>query len=163
MVVSVQPEIVGKLSFTKVTFGVEQLSEASVTTALFGTENVPLQPEIEIFAGLEAVGNVVSMVRIKFCVTLMKFPHASVTLYVRTVVSVHPEIIGKLSFTKVIFGVEQLSEASVTTALFGGENDPLQPEISIEFGFEAVGNIVSIVRIKFCVTLIKFPHVSVTL
>ena len=78
--VSVQPETVGALSFTKVTFGVEQLSEASVTTALFGFANVPLQPEISIFAGLEAVGNVVSMVRIKFCVTLIKLPHSSVTL-----------------------------------------------------------------------------------
>ena len=80
MVVSVQPETVGTLSFTKVTFGVEQLSEASVTTAVFGAENVPLQPEITIGFGFEAVGKVVSIVRIKFCVTLMKFPHASVTL-----------------------------------------------------------------------------------
>ena len=75
-----QPEMVGELSFTKVTFGEEQLSKASVTTAIFGLENVPLQPEISIELGLEAVGNVVSIVRIKFCVTLMKFPHLSVTL-----------------------------------------------------------------------------------
>ena len=66
MVVSAQPETVGKLSFTKVTFGVEQLSEASVTTALFGQAKVPLQPEISIEFGLEAVGDVVSMFRIKF-------------------------------------------------------------------------------------------------
>jgi len=79
-VVSVQPETFGKLSFTKVTIGVEQLSEASVTTAIFGLSNVPLQPEIMIEFGLEAVGKVVSIVRIKFCVTLMKFPQASVTL-----------------------------------------------------------------------------------
>ena len=65
------------------------------------------------------------------------------------VVSVHPEIVGKLSFTKVTFGVEQLSEASVTTAIFGLENVPLQPEISIEVGFEAVGIVVSMFRIKF--------------
>ena len=64
-------------------------------------------------------------------------------------VSVQPEIVGALSFTKVTFGVEQLSEASVTTALFGGEKVPLHPEISIEVGLEAVGNVVSIVRIKF--------------
>ena len=61
-----QPEIVGELSFTKVTLGEEQLSKASVTTAIFGSEKVPLQPEISIEVGLEAVGNVVSMVRIKF-------------------------------------------------------------------------------------------------
>ena len=79
------------------------------------------------------------------------------------VVSVHPETVGTLSFTNVTLGVEQLSEASVTTAIFGLENVPLQPEISIEVGFEAVGKVVSIVRIKFCVTLIKFPHSSVTL
>ena len=66
MVVSVQPETVGKLSFTNVTFGVEQLSDASVTTALFGAEKVPLQPEISIGFGFEADGNVVSIVRIKF-------------------------------------------------------------------------------------------------
>jgi len=58
-------------------------------------------------------------------------------------------MVGKLSFTKVTFGVEQLSEASVTTALFGSENVPLQPKIAIGFGFEAVGKLVSIVRIKF--------------
>ncbi len=74
-----------------------------------------------------------------------------------------PETVGELSFTKVIFGVEQLSDASVTTAIFGLENVPLQPEISIEVGFEAVGKVVSMVRIKFCVTLIKFPHASVIL
>ena len=66
MVVSVQPETIGELSFTKVTFGVAQLSDASVTTAIFGLENVPLQPEISIEFGLEAVGDVVSMFRIKF-------------------------------------------------------------------------------------------------
>ncbi len=75
-----QPETVGELSFTKVTLGVEQLSKATVTTAIFGLAKVPLQPEISIEVGLEAVGNVVSMFRIKFCVTLMKFPHSSVTL-----------------------------------------------------------------------------------
>ncbi len=75
-----QAETVGELSFTKVIFGVEQLSKASVTTAIFGLENVPLQPEISIEVGLDAVGNVVSMVRIKFCITLIKFPHASVIL-----------------------------------------------------------------------------------
>ena len=80
MVVSVHPETVGELSFTKVTLVVEQLSEASDTTAIFGAENVPLQPEISIEVGLEAVGKVVSMVLIKFCETLMKFPHSSVTL-----------------------------------------------------------------------------------
>ena len=63
------------------------------------------------------------------------------------VVSVQPEMVGKLSFTKVIFGVEQLSETSVTTAIFGFSNEPLQPEISIEFGLEAVGLVVSIVRL----------------
>ena len=66
MVVSVQPETVGKLSFTKVTIGVEQLSEASVTTETAGFGKVPLQPEISIGFGLEAVGKVVSIVRIKF-------------------------------------------------------------------------------------------------
>jgi hypothetical protein len=66
MVVSVHPETVGTLSFTNVTFGDKQLSAASVTTALFGAEKGPLQPEIEIFSGFEAVGNVVSIVRIKF-------------------------------------------------------------------------------------------------
>ena len=75
-----QPETVGKLSFTNETFGVEQLSEASEITAIFGAEKVPLQPEISIELGLEAVGNVVSMVRIKFCVTFIKFPQSSVTL-----------------------------------------------------------------------------------
>ncbi|CAN1567462.1 hypothetical protein MCEGE10_02981 [Flavobacteriaceae bacterium] len=65
------------------------------------------------------------------------------------VVSVHPETDGKLSFTKVIFGVEQLSKASNTTELFGFSKVPLQPEISIGFGLEAVGKVVSIVRIKF--------------
>ncbi|CAN1566946.1 hypothetical protein MCEGE10_02954 [Flavobacteriaceae bacterium] len=80
MVVSVQPETVGKLSFTKVIFGVEQLSETSETTAILGFANVPLQPEIEMSVGFEAVGKVVSIVRIKFCETVMKFPHASVTL-----------------------------------------------------------------------------------
>ena len=80
MVVSVQPETVGELSFTKVTLGVEQLSDASVTTAIFGLENVPLQPEISIEVGLEAVGKVVSMFRIKFCVTFIKFPQVSVIL-----------------------------------------------------------------------------------
>ncbi len=80
MVVSVQPETVGELSFTKVTLGAEQLSKASVTTAIFGLAKVPLQPEISIEVGFEAVGKVVSIVRIKFCVTLMKFPHASVIL-----------------------------------------------------------------------------------
>ncbi len=79
----------------------------------------------------------------------MKFPQASVTLYVRIVVSVQPEIVGTLSFTNVIFGDEQLSAASVTTALFGAEKVPLQPEIEILAGFEAVGSVVSIVRIKF--------------
>jgi len=79
-VVSVQPETVGKLSFTNETIGVEQLSETSVTTAIFGSENVPLQPEISIGFGFEAVGKVVSMVRIKFCETVIKFPQASVTL-----------------------------------------------------------------------------------
>ena len=74
-----QPEIVGKLSFTKETKGAEQLSEASATTETAGLGKVPLQPEIEIFAGFEAVGSVESIVRIKFCVTLMKFPHASAT------------------------------------------------------------------------------------
>ena len=62
MVVSVQPEMVGELSFTKVTFGVEQLSEASVTTEISGFSNVPLQPEISIGFGLEAVGFVVSKI-----------------------------------------------------------------------------------------------------
>ena len=66
MVVSVQPETVGKLSFTKVTFGVEQLSEASVTTETAGFGKVPLQPKISIGFGFEAVGKVVSIVRIKF-------------------------------------------------------------------------------------------------
>ena len=66
MVVSVQPETVGKLSFTNETKGVEQLSEASATTETAGFGNVPLHPKIEISAGLEAVGKVVSMVRIKF-------------------------------------------------------------------------------------------------
>ena len=66
MVVSVQPETVGKLSFTNETLGVEQLSEASEITAIFGAEKVPLQPEISIELGLEAVGNVVSIVLIKF-------------------------------------------------------------------------------------------------
>ncbi|CAN1567041.1 hypothetical protein MCEGE10_02959 [Flavobacteriaceae bacterium] len=66
MVVSVQPIVVGELSFTKVIFGVEQLSKASVTTEIFGFSKVPLQPEISIFAGFEAVGKVVSIVRIKF-------------------------------------------------------------------------------------------------
>jgi len=66
MVVSVQPETVGTLSFTKVTIGVEQLSKASVTIAIFGSENVPLQPKIAIGFGFEAVGKVVSIVRIKF-------------------------------------------------------------------------------------------------
>ncbi len=80
MVVSEQPETVGELSFTKVTFGVEQLSKASVTTEIFGLANVPLQPVIEMSAGFEAVGKVMSMVRIKFCETLIKFPQASVTL-----------------------------------------------------------------------------------
>ncbi|CAN1567022.1 hypothetical protein MCEGE10_02958 [Flavobacteriaceae bacterium] len=75
-----QPIVVGELSFTKVIFGVEQLSEASLTTAIFGFSKVPLQPEISIGFGLEAVGFVVSIVRIKFCETVMKFPHASVTL-----------------------------------------------------------------------------------
>ena len=42
------------------------LSKASNTTAIFGFSNVPLQPEIEIVVGLEAVGKVVSIVRIKF-------------------------------------------------------------------------------------------------
>jgi hypothetical protein len=149
MVVSVHPETVGTLSFTNVTFGVEQLSEASVTTVLFGAEKVPLQPEISIGFGFEAVGDVVSIVRIKFCVTLKKFPQASVTLYVRIVVSVQPETVGTLSFTNVTFGVEQLSEASVTTALFGAEKVPLQPEISIGFGLDAVGKVESMVRIKF--------------
>ncbi|CAN1567060.1 hypothetical protein MCEGE10_02960 [Flavobacteriaceae bacterium] len=78
--VSVQPIMVGELSFTKVTFGVEQLSKASVTTEIFGFSKVPLQPEISIGFGLEAVGKVVSIVRIKFCETIMKFPQASVTL-----------------------------------------------------------------------------------
>ena len=158
-----QPETVGKLSFTKVTLGEEQLSEASFTTETAGFGKEPLQPEISIEVGFEADGNVESMVRIKFCVTLMKFPHASVILYVRMVVSVQPETVGELSFTKVILGIEQLSKASVTTAIFGLAKVPLQPEISIEVGLEAVGNIVSMVRIKFCVTLIKFPHASVTL
>ena len=80
MVVSVHPETVGKLSFTNETTGVEQLSKASVTTETAGLGKVPLQPEIEIFAGFEAVGSVESIVRIKFCVTVMKFPQASVTL-----------------------------------------------------------------------------------
>ena len=75
-----QPETIGKLSFTNETKGVEQLSEASVTTETVGLGKVPLQPKSEIFAGLEAVGKVVSIVRIKFCVTVMKFPQASVTL-----------------------------------------------------------------------------------
>jgi len=163
MVVSIQPETVGKLSFTKVTIGAEQLSKASVTTALFGSENVPLQPKIVIGFGLEAVGNVVSIVRIKFCVMLMKFPHASVTLKVLMVVSVQPETVGTLSFTKVTIGVEQLSKASVTTEISAFGKVPLQPKIAIGFGLEAVGNVVSIVRIKFCVTLMKFPHASFTL
>ena len=64
--VSIQPETVGKLSFTKVTIGVEQLSEASVTTEIEGLGKVPLQPKIAIGFGLEAVGKVVSIVRIKF-------------------------------------------------------------------------------------------------
>ena len=78
--VSVQPERVGKLSFTKETKGVEQLSEALVTAETAGLGKVPLQPVISIGFGLEAVGKVVSMVRIKFCVTFIKFPHVSVTL-----------------------------------------------------------------------------------
>ncbi|CAN1566965.1 hypothetical protein MCEGE10_02955 [Flavobacteriaceae bacterium] len=147
--VSVQPIMVGKLSFTKVTFGVEQLSKASNTTEIFGFSNVPLQPEISIEVGFEAVGKVVSMVRIKFCETVMKFPHSSVTLYVLMVVSVQPEMVGKLSFTKVIFGVEQLSKASETNVISGFANEPLQPVIEISLGFEAVGFVVSIVRIKF--------------
>jgi len=80
MVVSVQPETVGTLSFTKVTIGIEQLSEASATAETAGFGNVPLQPEIVIEFGFEAVGKVVSIVRIKFCETVMKFPQASVTL-----------------------------------------------------------------------------------
>jgi hypothetical protein len=59
------------------------------------------------------------------------------------VVSAQPETVGKLSFTKVTLDVEQLSKASATTAIFGGEKVPLQPEISIEVGFEAVGFVVS--------------------
>ncbi|CAN1567080.1 hypothetical protein MCEGE10_02961 [Flavobacteriaceae bacterium] len=58
--------MVGELSFMKVTFGVEQLSRASVTTEISGFSKVPLQPEITIGFGLEAVGKVVSIVRIKF-------------------------------------------------------------------------------------------------
>ena len=93
----------------------------------------------------------------------MKFPQVSVTLYVLTVVSVHPETVGKLSFTNEIIGVEQLSEASATTEISGFAKVPLQPEISIGFGLEAVGKVVSIVRIKFCETVMKFPQASVTL
>jgi len=66
MVVSMQPETVGTLSFTKVTIGVEQLSKASVTIEIFAFGNVPLQPKIAIGFGLEAVGKVVSIVRIRF-------------------------------------------------------------------------------------------------
>ena len=91
----------------------------------------------------------------------MKFPQASVTLYVRIVVSVQPEMVGKLSFTKVILGVEQLSAASVTTALFGAEKVPLQPEMSIGFGFEAVGLVVSILLIVLT-ALPVLPQLSVT-
>ena len=149
MVVSVQPETVGALSFTKVTTGVEQLSKASVITEIFGLAKVPLQPVIEMSAGFEAVGNVVSIVRIKFCDTVMKFPQASVTLYVLIVVSVQPETVGALSFTKVTTGIEQLSKASFTTEIFGFSNVPLQPKIEISVGLEAVGKVVSIVRIKF--------------
>ena len=66
MVVSEQPFTIGALSLTKATVRLPQLSASSVTTATFGAGNLPLQPVKVMAIGLEAVGKVVSMVRIKF-------------------------------------------------------------------------------------------------
>ena len=162
-VVSVHPTNAGVPSLTQATVGVPQLSASSVTTEISGAGNAPLQPVRLISAGLLAVGSCVSTVRIRFCTTLMLLPQSSVTLYVLTVVSVHPTNEGVPSLTHATVGVPQLSASSVTTEISGAGNAPLQPVRLISAGLLAVGSCVSTVRIRFCTTLMLLPQSSVTL
>ena len=81
--------------------------------------------------------------------TLMELPQASVTLYVLTVVSVQPTSEGVPKLTKATVGVPQLSASSVTTAMSGAGNVPLQPAKIIGAGFDAVGEALSRVLMRF--------------
>ena len=77
--VSLQPDIDGTPSFTKVTVGIPHPSASSVTTATSGAGYVPLQPGNSIEVGLDAVGGETSTVLIKFCETIILLLAASVT------------------------------------------------------------------------------------
>ena len=81
--------------------------------------------------------------------TLMELPHASVTLYVLMVVSVHPTRPGVPSLTKATVGVPQLSASPVTTAMSGAGNVPLQPANITGAGLDAVGGVLSRVLTRF--------------
>ena len=120
-----------------------------------------MQPVRVIAAGLEAVGAVSSTVLIKFWVTLIVFPQASVTLYVLIIVSVQSTKAGALSPTKATIGVEQASASSVTTEISASGKVPLQPVIVMAAGLEAVGAVVSSIFIVWLAVPI-LPHASVT-
>ena len=90
-----------------------------------------------------------SRVLTRFWVTSMELPHASVILYVLMVVSVQPTSEGVPSLTKATIGVPQLSASSVTTAMSGAGNVPLQPAKIIGAGFDAVGEALSRVLMRF--------------
>ena len=85
------------------------------------------------------VGGVTSTVRVSCWVTVAVLPQASVTLYVRNLVSKQPVKLGAPSLTNVTVGVLQLSASSVTTVGSGAGKVPLHPGRFIVAGLLAVG------------------------
>jgi len=74
-------------------------------------------------AGAVASGSVVSSTVI-VCVTLIEFPHESVTLYVLVIVS-GQVLLSDTSSTKATVGVPQLSASSVTTNISSAGTSPI--------------------------------------
>src|SRR6185503_16477244 len=71
-------------SLRKATTGTEQLSASSVTTVISGVGTSAIHCTVN-GRGLLAVGGVVSST-VMVCVTVIAFPQASVTLYVRVMI-----------------------------------------------------------------------------
>ena len=94
------------------------------------------------------------------CVTKICPPHKSVTLYVLVIVSGHVKP-SDTSPTKETTGTPWLSASSVTTNTSAIGTSPIHSTL-IGRGLDAVGKNGSVIIIK-CVTLIVFPHSSVTL
>jgi hypothetical protein len=143
---------------TAVTVGVPQLSvavalpNAALISAVLGLQGAGVCVTV-------IVGGVASTVLVSCCVTVLKLPHTSVTLYVLILVSVQPDKLGVLSLTKVTVGVLQLSASSVTTAGSAAGNDPLQTVRLMEAGLLAVGATLSVTVITW-VKLLVFPQAS---